>query len=122
MSIHIYRYLRKTPHVEDGTHLEGFLTNESWEDYLERMEWDGEWGDDIILRGISELTGRKIVVYSSNMSRTILTPTHVYEEEELYIGHIRRLMHFVSLRPQFWDAMWPFRKYKYTSSILYHYR
>ena len=111
MSIHIYRYLRKTPHVEDRTHLEAFLTNESWEDYLERMECDGEWGDDIILRGISELTGRKIVVYSSYMSRTVLTPTHVYEKEELFIGHIRHLMHFVSLRPRFWDVMWPCRKY-----------
>lgn len=90
--------------------MEAFLTNETWEEYLLKMEVDGMWGDDIILKGISEMTGRKIVVYSSFMSMTELTPTNLYEEEKLYIGHIRTMMHFVSLRPRSWEYCWPLRK------------
>ncbi|XP_052060338.1 uncharacterized protein LOC127700734 [Mytilus californianus] len=103
------QFLRQRPHVDEETHLESFLTNETWEEYLAKMEMDGQWGDDIMLKGISELTGRKIVVYSSFMSRTEVTPTNLFEKNELFIGHIQNLMHFVSLRPQFWEMMWPMR-------------
>ena len=102
-----FRLLKNRPLIDGDTHMSAFLTSESWDEYLARMALDGEWGDDIVLRGISELTGRKIVVYSSFQSRTVLTPTNVFEKEELYIGHIRSMMHFVSLRPHFWNMLWP---------------
>ena len=45
-------YLRKHPVQEDGTHFEDFFVagEESWEEYLERMRKDGQWGDQIMLR------------------------------------------------------------------------
>lgn len=35
---------------DEDTHLEQFLADESWEQYLERMSCDGEWGDHMVLR------------------------------------------------------------------------
>lgn len=107
-----FRFLRKSPNVDENTHLEAFLTDETWDEYLAKMAMDGQWGDDIILKGISELTGRRIIVYSSFMSKTELTPTNLYEKDELYIGHIKSLMHFVSLRPYYWESLWALSKYK----------
>ncbi|CAC5390895.1 unnamed protein product [Mytilus coruscus] len=103
------QFLRQRPHVDEHTHLEAFLTDETWDEYLAKMAMDGQWGDDIILKGISELTGRRIIVYSSFMSKTELTPTNLYEKDELYIGHIKSLMHFVSLRPYYWESLWTLR-------------
>lgn len=43
-------YLKENPYHEDGTHLEAFVPTENWDDYLYRMGFDGEWGDQIMLR------------------------------------------------------------------------
>ncbi|XP_063439788.1 uncharacterized protein LOC134721036 [Mytilus trossulus] len=102
-------YLRENPCQEDGSHLMCFLSTESWEEYLIRMNRDGEWGDHMILNAITEVIGRTVTVLNNSESVTHLFPHTVSLSDEVtldsvYLGHVG--MHYVSLRPKDWEKTW----------------
>ncbi|KAL3884687.1 hypothetical protein ACJMK2_024802 [Sinanodonta woodiana] len=77
-------FLRENPKQHDGTHLEQFLMNESWDHYLSRMGKDGEWGEHIILGAMSEVLNCRIIVLGgmSGKSSTVVQPQRISDEEE----------------------------------------
>ncbi|XP_076110285.1 uncharacterized protein LOC143079039 [Mytilus galloprovincialis] len=102
-------YLRENPCQEDGSHLMCFLSTESWEEYLIRMNRDGEWGDHMILNAITEVIGRTVTVLNNSESVTHLFPHTATLSDEVtldsvYLGHVG--MHYVSLRPKDWEKTW----------------
>ena len=91
-----------------------FLSTESWEEYLSRMNRDGEWGDHMILNAITEVVGRNITVLGSSGNVTQLFPHNITVTDDLfldsvYLGHIGGT-HYVSLRPKDWEKTWPMSK------------
>ncbi|XP_033758231.1 LOW QUALITY PROTEIN: uncharacterized protein LOC117340581 [Pecten maximus] len=101
-------YLKDNPKNQDGTHLESFLSTETWEEYLKRMGQESQWGDHMVLQACTEVTSQRIVVFKPNTNKTVLVPTveEVSEENTVTLGHIGE-SHFVSLRPKDWEANWP---------------
>ncbi|KAL3884672.1 hypothetical protein ACJMK2_024790 [Sinanodonta woodiana] len=77
-------YLRENSKQRDGTPLEHFLSNETWEHYLGRMSRDGEWGEHIILGAISEVLRCRINVLGgmSGKSFTVVQPQYMSDKEE----------------------------------------
>lgn len=73
-----------------------------------RMSLQGEWGDHMMLIAISNVVGRKLVIYNSEVSRgqTTMEPNGgVRHEGVLYISHVGQ-SHFVSMRPEGWRTSW----------------
>ncbi|OWF46808.1 uncharacterized protein LOC110455144 isoform X7 [Mizuhopecten yessoensis] len=101
-------YLRANPKNQDGTHLESFLSTETWLEYLNRMGQESQWGDHMVLQACTEVTGQRIVVFKPNTNKTVLVPTaeESLENTSLTLGHIGE-SHFVSLRPKDWETNWP---------------
>ncbi|KAJ8316027.1 hypothetical protein KUTeg_006041 [Tegillarca granosa] len=103
-------FLTDNPCHEDGTHLQEFLSAETWDEYLERMKKDGEWGDQIMLRGVAEVTGRKICIISAigdSHNQITIEPSKAEadQSEKIFLGHIDDY-HYVSLRPKNWRDIW----------------
>ncbi|KAL5019887.1 hypothetical protein ScPMuIL_002779 [Solemya velum] len=105
-SIHALRqaavdYLRANPHSEDGTPYSEFLDTETWDNYLNRMSQDGQWGDHMIMRAIAEITSRTIQVISAEAGRdwTVIDPKSGEQNKKpaIYLGHVGEF-HYVSLR------------------------
>ncbi|XP_033758531.1 uncharacterized protein LOC117340864 isoform X2 [Pecten maximus] len=107
----VVQYLRDNPCSEDGTHMQMFLPTEKWDDYLSRMEKDGEWGDEMALRGISEVIKRQIKIISAlgtdQHNQITIQPTGVESDQsqDLFLGHMDDY-HYISLRPQNWEDTW----------------
>ncbi|KAL5020307.1 hypothetical protein ScPMuIL_003199 [Solemya velum] len=102
------RYLQQNPKHEDGTHLDSFLLHENWNQYLRRMSQPGEWGDHMMLNAITNVLGRKLVIYSSEVGsgQTTLEPVGGARlDGVLYISHVGQ-SHFVSMRPKDWRSSW----------------
>ncbi|XP_061184367.1 uncharacterized protein LOC133192367 [Saccostrea echinata] len=105
-------FLRENPCHEDGSHLGMFLSTESWDGYLCRMSRDKEWGDQLILRGISSVLGRTISIISaigSGHNQTTIEPSipsdDITKKEPLQLGHFDE-QHYVSLRKKNWSDTW----------------
>lgn len=105
-------YLRHNPTHEDGTHLGMFLSHETWDEYLSRMSRDKEWGDQLILRGLSSVIGRRISIITaigSGHNQTTIEPftqsNDVTKKEPLQLGHFDE-QHYVSLRKKNWSDVW----------------
>lgn len=94
-------YLHANPCSEDGTPYSEFLDTETWDAYLNRMARDGEWGDHMIMRAISEVTSRTIQVISTEAERdwTVIEPKSCEQNQKpaIYLGHVGEF-HYVSLR------------------------
>ncbi|XP_071175944.1 uncharacterized protein [Mytilus edulis] len=110
-------YLRNNPLQNDGTHLEDFFVaaDESWEEFLRRMSKDGEWGDQIVLRGLAEVIDREICIISTfgdSHNQTTITPQGASKVKKIYLGHVND-QHYYSLRPKGWHEKW----YKETRKI-----
>lgn len=112
---YFFRFLKQHPNHKDGSHLESFLDDETWDEYLNRMSRIGEWGDQMILQGVSEITCFRIIVVNSEMITTRLEPWHSTPElgllNVIHLGHMGEY-HYVSLRPQNWQQSWGISKYK----------
>lgn len=105
-------YLRHNPTHEDGTHLAMFLSNDTWDEYLARMSRDKEWGDQLILRGLSSVLCRRISIITaigSGHNQTTIEPVtqsnDVTKKEPLQLGHFDE-QHYVSLRKKNWSDVW----------------
>ncbi|XP_052803813.1 uncharacterized protein LOC128233950 isoform X2 [Mya arenaria] len=59
-------WLKEHPRLNDGenTHFQSFM-DEDWDAYLQRMILDGEWGDHLQLRAVSNVVGSTIKVLST---------------------------------------------------------
>ena len=106
------RYLEKHPKHIDGTHLECFLPDdETWTTYIARMARSGQWGDHIVLKGLSDFLGLKIVIFNAitveSFNHHEIQPETCDPErnESLYLGHLGEF-HYVSLRPRDWEQTW----------------
>ncbi|KAK3107061.1 hypothetical protein FSP39_006059 [Pinctada imbricata] len=106
-------FLRDNPFQEDKTHFSEFLTadGETWYDYLNRMGREGEWGDNIMLRGLADVLGRKICIISTFgeiHNQTTVEPSEKQksdQSEDVFLGHIDD-QHYVSLRKSDWRETW----------------
>ncbi|XP_062572452.1 uncharacterized protein LOC134234405 [Saccostrea cucullata] len=105
-------FLRANPQHEDGSPLAMFLSTESWDEYLSRMSRDKEWGDQLILRGISNILGRTLSIISaigSGHNQTTIEPyipsDDITKKEPLQLGHFDE-QHYVSLRKKNWSDTW----------------
>ncbi|XP_052252884.1 uncharacterized protein LOC127859479 isoform X1 [Dreissena polymorpha] len=99
-------YLRTHPFSEDGTRLDVFLVDETWEEYLMRMCRDGEWGDHMILNAIAEILQMNIIIYGgiAEQQTTRIVPKSCPDEAikgDVRIAHLLE-SHYVSLRAQDW--------------------
>ena len=101
----IIDYLREHPIIEsnDGKlDLRPFAYDfDSWESYLDTMENEGEWGDNIILFAAASLFRVEVQIISSLEDSVPITirPLHVARQETLYLGHLAE-WHYVSLLPE----------------------
>ncbi|XP_069114857.1 uncharacterized protein [Argopecten irradians] len=111
-------YLRNNPKNQDGTHLESFLSTETWEEYLKRMGQESQWGDHMVLQACTEVTGQRIIVFKPNTNKTELVPTaqEVMLDYTITLGHIGE-SHFVSLRPTDWEATWPMKAHAHRARM-----
>ncbi|VDI77204.1 Hypothetical predicted protein, partial [Mytilus galloprovincialis] len=106
-------YLKNNPLQDDGTHLEDFFVadDESWEEYLKRISRDGEWGDQIILRGLAEVVNREISIITTIgdfHNQTTITPQGADKDKKvktICLGHVND-QHYYSLRPKGWHENW----------------
>ena len=97
----------------NGTHLFSFVDQDrypTWCDYLECMEKEGTWGDNLILQAAANYYRMPIRVISSlGQENELLTSpdspgyvsactTNTNHQQPLVLGHVSEL-HFVSLIP-----------------------
>ncbi|CAC5386235.1 unnamed protein product [Mytilus coruscus] len=85
----------------DGTvDFRDFTVDVDWNGYLERMERDGEWGDNTVLVAAACLFCIQILILSSlpNSQPIRIIPRDVALEQTLYLGHIAEF-HYLSLVP-----------------------
>lgn len=97
-------FLRNNPRLPVcGTELSGFLDHDkyrSWDEYLEKMAKNGEWGDHLILVAVANVYGISIRVISHlshDHERTISPECPVNSDKQLVVGHVSEL-HYVSLQ------------------------
>lgn len=109
------RYLRYNPCQSDGSRLEDFLSTESWEHYLQRMEQNYQWGDHMVLKAMADALNLVVVVfnvYEDDIRRTeILSegrPITKRQKLTIFLGHIGEF-HYLSLRPIDWEKDWPYK-------------
>ncbi|WAR04908.1 VL96-like protein [Mya arenaria] len=67
-------WLKEHPHLNDGenTHFQSFI-DEDWDAYLQRMSMDGEWGDHLQLRAVSNVVESTIKVLSIRNREVVWT-------------------------------------------------
>lgn len=75
--------------------LSAFVFGTSWQDYLKNMMDEHQWGDHIMLHGLSIALQRQILVISS-IGNTV-TIGKESKKQPLVIGHVAEY-HYVSLR------------------------
>lgn len=95
----------------NGTHLFSFVDQDrypTWSDYLESMEKEGTWGDNLVLQAAANYYRTSIRVISSlgQENELLISPdspgyasactTNTSHQQSLVLGHVSEL-HFVSL-------------------------
>jgi hypothetical protein len=81
---HVALRKRVTQHLRDRRErFEGYMLGE-FEEYLERMERDGEWGDNVTLQAASDILSRDILVLTDRAGTSELLELHpeIANEEE----------------------------------------
>ncbi|KAI8489448.1 hypothetical protein Bbelb_328910 [Branchiostoma belcheri] len=85
-----------------GDHLSKFISNHSWEEYLETMSLDGTWGDHVVLQAMADMLGHDVTIVSSVEADNYVTflypqlgPPH-RDVRPLLLGHYAE-NHYVSL-------------------------
>lgn len=107
-----FRHLRANP-AKYGVHTSLFLSGESWEDYLERMNKTGEWGDHIILQALADVFLLHITVFNvinNDVRRTEIVTEMAMETSTKFhicLGHVGEF-HYFSLRSMAWKMELPY--------------
>lgn len=107
-----FRHLRANP-AKYGVHTSLFLSGESWEDYLERMNKTGEWGDHIILQALADVFLLHITVFNvidNDVRRTEIVTEMAMETSTKFhicLGHVGEF-HYFSLRSMTWKMELPY--------------
>ncbi|XP_061186978.1 uncharacterized protein LOC133195125 [Saccostrea echinata] len=108
------RYLSEHPLQDDGCPKESFLNTETMVEYLTRMSNPTEWSDHIMLKATVDALHLEAVVfniYKDDIQRTEIKSSRKdipFRQLTVYLGHLGEF-HYVSLRPQKWLEIWPFR-------------
>lgn len=97
--------LRECPIYADANKLETRLYKD-WNTYLRKQSLDGEWLDELMLRAISDFTGKEIAIHHENNHITYIKPSVTVtssEGEAEYSGPVLKIgqigeQHYVSLR------------------------
>ncbi|KAH3701335.1 hypothetical protein DPMN_076319 [Dreissena polymorpha] len=98
-------YLRQNPQLDDNTDIRNFIEGDL-EDYFQKMNKDGEWGDHIVIHGLACFLKTTVKIYGcdeNGMMRPhpdIIACKHK-QNSTLYLGHIYGA-HYISLRPHTW--------------------
>ncbi|XP_052286184.1 uncharacterized protein LOC127881955 isoform X3 [Dreissena polymorpha] len=95
-------WLRDNPYCSDDnkTHFQAFM-EEHWDSYLQRMIKNGEWGDHVVLRALSNLTGCTIKILNAHgkmCTWTTLEPSEMPDERREVILGLVGENHYTSLR------------------------
>ena len=106
-------YLRAIPSRNDVEHQSAFLSGETWEEYLTRMERSREWGDHIVLQALVDVYCLQVIVF--NVFQEDIRRTEVQVESDaqnerrltVFLGHLGEF-HYLSLRPKNWFKQWPY--------------
>ncbi|XP_061179355.1 uncharacterized protein LOC133187979 [Saccostrea echinata] len=107
-------HLNINPRKKNGDHPSSFLTDETWEEYLARMERPGEWGDHIALQALADVFLLEVIifnVYQDDIRRTEVTTKSnekIQKKLKIYLGHLGEF-HYLSLRPRKWRLHWPYK-------------
>lgn len=107
-----FRHLRANP-TKYGVHASSFLSGESWEDYLERMNKTGEWGDHIILQALADVFLLHITIFNAinnDIRRTEFITEMTMETStkfHIFLGHVGEF-HYFSLRSMTWKMELPY--------------
>ncbi|XP_078617090.1 uncharacterized protein LOC144885181 [Branchiostoma floridae x Branchiostoma japonicum] len=92
-------HLRRNPRNARGDHLSDFLSNQTWEEYLETMSRDGTWGDHVVLQAMADMLVRDVIIVSSVEADnyvTVLHPQRQASQSSLLLGHYAE-NHYASL-------------------------
>ena len=109
----VWSCLRSKPLKTDGGHDSSFLSGETWEEYLTRMERSREWGDHIVLQALVDVYCLQVIVF--NVFQEDIRRTEVQVESDaqnerrltVFLGHLGEF-HYLSLRPNNWFKQWPY--------------
>ena len=108
-----FSYLRAIPSRNDVEHQSAFLSGETWEEYLTRMERSREWGDHIVLQALVDVYCLQVIVFNvfqEDIRRTevvVESDAHNVERLTIFLGHLGEF-HYLSLRPKDWFEQWPY--------------
>ncbi|XP_066297271.1 malignant fibrous histiocytoma-amplified sequence 1 homolog [Branchiostoma lanceolatum] len=69
-------HLRRNPRNARGDHLSDFISNQTWEEYLETMSRDGTWGDHVVLQAMADMLARDVIIVSSVEADNYVTILH----------------------------------------------
>ncbi|XP_052803776.1 uncharacterized protein LOC128233930 isoform X2 [Mya arenaria] len=98
------KWLKEHPRLNDGenTHFQSFI-DENWDVYLQRMSMDGEWGDHLQLRAVSNVVESTIKVLSIRNRDVVWTSIGSDKDSHssdrvLTVGNVNE-RHYASLWP-----------------------
>ncbi|CAH1239392.1 SHOC2 [Branchiostoma lanceolatum] len=95
-------HLRRNPRNARGDHLSDFISNQSWDEYLETMSRDGTWGDHVVLQAMADMLARDVIIVSSVEADNYVTTLHPQSQvppraaRPLLLGHYAE-NHYASL-------------------------
>lgn len=90
--------------LDGPVNFEGFVQGRIFDEYLDNMSRDGEWGDHVIILGLSLMLHRNIVIITSSPetvqenSMTTVIGDNSYTNKPLLLGHYWE-NHYQSLKP-----------------------
>ena len=85
-----------------GCHISEFVeTGEEWDEYLERMSKNKEWGSHIELTALTDAVGVPILVTTDSMDeeqyQVWIYPKDVHTDEVVLLGYSYASSHYYSL-------------------------
>ena len=81
-------YLRQNPYLPSGDHLQEFVQNRDWNEYLDGIS-ESEWGDHIcILAAVNLFNVRVVIASSQNGLLQDVNPwNNIPQDRVIYLGH-----------------------------------
>lgn len=101
--VNYLRHNRAYQGLDEHVQFENFVEG-NFDDYLDNMSRDGEWGDHVIVVGLSQMLHRNIAIITSSPetvqedSMTLVMGDISYKSKPLLLGHYWE-NHYQSLKP-----------------------